>query len=138
MSSPYFTQYVREMSTQREQDVPSEEDSDVEVVPPAVIRPAAADNRRTSGERPTTPPKRARIDATVATPGEKKSLSPLSAAGEYIDRHTESLRDGIATLLRERGREHVRIFHRVHSKLNNVRRMKADDEYIPISARVKF
>jgi hypothetical protein len=67
-----------------------------------------------------TPPKRARIDATVATPGEKKSLSPLSAASDHIDRHTESLRDGIATLLRTRGREHVKLLHRVHTKRKNV------------------
>ena len=43
--------------------------------------------------------KRAYIDSSVATPGEKQQLSPIRAAEDFIVSHTMSLCNEIATLL---------------------------------------
>jgi hypothetical protein len=90
-----------------------------------------------------TPPntdtrKRAYIDTSIATPGEKLQLSPLKAAEEFIVSHTASLRNEIATLLLDRGREHIHLAHKAYSKYQNQSRMENDDDYIPVSARVEF
>lgn len=82
--------------------------------------------------------KRAYIDTSVATPGDKSQLSPLKAAEEFIVSHTASLRNEIATLLLDRGREHINLAHKVYSKHRNQSRMESDDDYIPVSARVEF
>jgi hypothetical protein len=90
-----------------------------------------------------TPPnidnrKRVYIDTSIATTSDKLQLSPLRAAEEFIVSHTASLRNEIATLLLDRGREHIHLAHKAHSKDRNRSRMEADDTYIPVSARVDF
>jgi hypothetical protein len=68
---------------------------------------------------------RARIDNSVATPGQVKTFSPLRAAEDFIKSHIESLREGIARLW-------------YFTKAKTVIRMEQDDEYVPISARFDF
>jgi len=82
--------------------------------------------------------KRASIDPTVAPPGIKTNVSPLAAARESIVRHVESLRPEIANLLLNRGKEYLALGHRIFLKERNAKRMEADSDYIPVSARVDF
>lgn len=99
--------------------------------------------RERSDSSDDTPPntdnrKRAHIDVSIATPGDKSQLSPLKAAENFIVSHTASLRNEIATLLLDRGREHINLAHKAFSKHRNQSRMEGDDDYIPVSARVEF
>jgi hypothetical protein len=82
------------------------------------------------------PPKRARFDPSV-DPG-KSNCSPLSVAEDHITAHISSLHEGIATLLLNRGREHLVLSQRLFSKERSKIRIEKDDDYIPVSARVKF
>ena len=84
------------------------------------------------------PNKKARIDATVATPGNKNYRSPLQQAESFISSHVASLHTGIATLLLDRGKEHLLLSHKIFNKDFNSKRMETDNEYIPVSARVDF
>jgi hypothetical protein len=102
-------------------------------VPPASAAaavPAAPDLRSAAA-------KRARIDPTVATPGEQ-SLSPLAAAKAHIEEHCASLREGIATILTTRGLEHITLCHKRFHRERAWNKVKNDDDYIPTSARVNF
>ena len=80
---------------------------------------------------------RVRIDPTVKHTTEKP-LSPLREAEEVIIRHTASLRDGLASLLRLRGKEYLALAHRAENKTRQIFRLRLDDDYIPILARVTF
>jgi hypothetical protein len=82
------------------------------------------------------PPKRARVDPSV-DPG-KSNRSPLALSEDYIKSHISSLHEGIATLLLNRGREHLVLSQRLFSKERSQIRIEKDDDYIPVSARVNF
>jgi hypothetical protein len=81
---------------------------------------------------------RARIDNSVATPGQVKTFSPLRAAEDFIKSHIESLREGIAPLCLDKGKKFLSLQHRYFTKAKTVIRMEQDDDYVPISARVDF
>ena len=83
-------------------------------------------------------PKRARIDATVAPPGNSAYKTPLARAEEHIIGSTASLHEGIATLLLDLGKSHLAISHRAYNKVQNIKRMQDDEEYVPVSARIAF
>ena len=82
------------------------------------------------------PPKRARIDLSVDTG--KSNCSPLVISEEHIKSHISSLHEGIATLLLNRGREHLVLSQRLFSKERSKIRIEKDEDYIPVSARVNF
>ena len=69
-------------------------------------------------QRDPEPPRniRARIDASVRTPGDYQNLSPLAAVEKFITTHTESLHEGIATFLLSRGKEYIVLYHRLALK----------------------
>jgi hypothetical protein len=83
-------------------------------------------------------PKRARIDATVAPPGNSAYKTPLARAEKHIIRTTASLHEGIATLLLDLGKSHLALSHRAYTKAMNIKRMQDDEEYVPVSARIAF
>ena len=108
-----------------------------------IIRNEPSPARERSDSSDIPPPnsdsrKRASIDTSTAIPGDKQQLSPIKAAEKFIASHTASLRNEIATLLLERGHEHINLAHKVFEKYRNQQRMEADDKYIPVSARVEF
>ena len=103
----------------------------------ATPTPPPTPGTRTSPVNVDDQPKRARIDASVITPG-MPQRSPLAAAEELVASHVESLHDGIATLLLTRGREYLALSQRLFYKEKNKVRMEQDDTYIPVSARVNF
>ena len=80
---------------------------------------------------------RVRIDPTVKTTSEKPS-TPMRVAEEVIISHTASLRDGLANLLRSRGKEYLALAHRTYTKSQKIMKMEKDNDFIPISARVTF
>ena len=84
------------------------------------------------------PRKKARFDPSVATPGNPKNKSPLNSAIDHVEVQIESLHEGLATLLLSRSKEHLALAHRIFAKQRNIKRIEADDSYIPVSARVKF
>jgi hypothetical protein len=77
-------------------------------------------------------------------------IAPLKASQDHIQSVTSTLLPGLATLLKETSTKHVasshRLYitkhlassHRLSIKERNVARMEADDEYVPVSARVYF
>jgi hypothetical protein len=97
---------------------------------PTQAKPTQAD--------PTGRNVRARIDNSVATPGQVKTYSPLRSAEDFIKSHIESLREGIAPLCLDKGKKILSPQHRYFTKANTVIRMEQDDDYVPISARVDF
>jgi hypothetical protein len=111
-------------------------------VPPVIAPPQQAAPPQPPGARGApiniddAPPKRARFDASV-DPG-KSNRSPLSTSEEFITAHISSLHEGIATLLLNRGREHLVLSQRLFSKERSKIRIEKDDDYIPVSARVNF
>ena len=100
--------------------------------PPPTLTPGA----RTSPIIVDAPPKRARFDPSVE-PG-KPNRSPMALAEELIKSHISTLHEGIATLLLNRGREHIVLSQRLFSKERSKLRIEKDDLYIPVSARVSF
>ena len=97
-----------------------------------------ADHLPPQATEPNERPKRARIDGSVGTPGPSTNPTPLKAAQDIIESHIVSLRDGIATLLLDRGREYLTLSHKLFSKNRNQLRMEKDEAYVPVSARVNF
>ena len=108
--------------------------------PPGILRnstrrepPAAESGSESDGSN-----KRARIDAAVAIPGSQTTKSPLKVAEEFIVSHVESLRQGLASLLLDRGKEYITLRHKLFLKKKNRSRIEKDEDYVPGSARVKF
>jgi hypothetical protein len=64
--------------------------------------------------------------------------APLKAYQDHIQSVTSKLLPGLATLLKETSTENLASSHRLSLKERNVARMEADDEYVPVSARVAF
>jgi len=79
---------------------------------------------------------RARIDPSIATPGEK--LSPLQTALQHVSTTTASLQPGLSNLLQEKGKEITSLRHRIHQKEFSLKKLEDDAEKVPRSARVKF
>jgi hypothetical protein len=65
-------------------------------------------------------------------------IAPLKALQDHIQPVTSTLLPGLATLLKETSTKHLDSSHRMSLKDRNVARMEADDEYVPVSARVCF
>jgi hypothetical protein len=83
---------------------------------------------------PTGRSVRARIDNSVATPGQVKTYSPLRAAEDFIKIHIGSLLEGSAPLWLEKGNKFLSLQHWYFTKAKTVIRMEQDDDYVPISA----
>lgn len=98
--------------------------------------PATAGRANFPIEIDDAPTKRARIDPSVGT--HKSTQSPLAVAEEFIESHTSSLHEGIATLLTSHGREHLVLSQRLFTKERAKTRIEKDEDYIPVSARVNF
>ena len=135
--SRFFTQQSQEPPSSPVANIPRSE------TPPPV---EAVDSPPASPDSPTdvesqqddARPKRARIDATVAPPGNSAYKTPLARAEEHIIGTTASLHEGIATLLLDLGKSHLALSHRAHNKVQNIKRMQDDEEYVPVSARIAF
>ena len=85
-----------------------------------------------------TPPKRARIDPSIATNG-NETVTPLEAATNLIDQHCASLHKGIATLLCTHARKYITLRSKLFHQEQQCNRLeKNGDDQIPVSARVNF
>jgi hypothetical protein len=58
----------------------------------------------------------ARIDSAVADPRSQAFSSPLKAAEHHIKNTTASLREGVATLLQDKGKKYLALAHKLHVK----------------------
>jgi hypothetical protein len=65
-------------------------------------------------------------------------IAPLQASQEHIQSVTSTLLPGLATLLKETSTNHISSSHQMSLKEKNVARTEADNEYVPVSARVAF
>ena len=83
-------------------------------------------------------PKRACTDAAAATPSDTAVKTPMDQAKATINASVVSLRPELATILVRLGEEYVLCLHKQNSKTEQVDKLEKDDDYVPISARVKF
>jgi hypothetical protein len=81
--------------------------------------------------------RRARIAPTLIDNGASLP-SPPKRAHDHVSEHTSSLTPGLAPLLKEKGMTFLSPSHRLYLKQKNIDRMEADEDYIPVSARVAF
>ena len=97
---------------------------------------ATAESRTRTSTSPLGQNTQARVDKTVATPGE--DLSPLQTAFKHIESHTKSLQPGLSDLLLEKGKEITTLRHQIYTKEKNLPRLEKDEEQILVSARLHF
>ena len=82
--------------------------------------------------------KRARVDESSMDPADDDSKTPIEAANALITSHIESLHNGLAMLLSEAGPKYIVLSHKAYQKMKVYQRMENDEEYVPVSARIKF
>jgi hypothetical protein len=58
----------------------------------------------------------ARIDSAIADPRSQAFSSLLKAAEHHIENTTASLREGVATLLQDKGKKYLSLAHKLHVK----------------------
>ena len=83
-------------------------------------------------------PKKPRTDAAAATPEDTAATTPMGQAKTTIKASVASLRPELATILARLSKEYVLCLHKQNSKTEQVTKLSKEDNYIPISARVKF
>ena len=83
-------------------------------------------------------PKRPRTEAAAAIPTDTAATTPMGKAKATIQASVESLRPELATILTRLGNEYILCLHKEYSKSEQVTKLETNDDYIPISARVKF
>ena len=83
-------------------------------------------------------PKRPRTEAAAALPTDTAATTPMGKAKARIQASVESLRPELASIFTRLGNEYILCLHKEYSKSEQVNKLETDDDYIPISARVKF
>ena len=80
---------------------------------------------------------RAWIDPSIKYPSFKVQ-SLLAVAENHIKTHCASLQEGLATILEEKGKNFISVYHCYTQKHRTLRRIESDTSFIPVSARVNF
>ena len=87
--------------------------------------------------------KRTRIDPTVhviedVSEQKPTTKAPLLAAEEHISSQVLSLQPGLAAIILEHGKAHLRRLHRLYNKCVQIEKMEQDDDFFPRSVRFEF
>ena len=83
-------------------------------------------------------PKKQLTEAAAATPLDNAVSTPMGEAKASIQAFVASLWPKLSTILARLGNEYLLCLHKEISKSEQVTKLENEDDYIPISARVKF
>ena len=74
-------------------------------------------------------------DDTVTQP---RSTTPIVAAEAHITSHVQSLQPGLAVILINHGKAHLKHTHRLYNKCLQIDKMEQDDYFFPCLVRFEF
>ena len=86
----------------------------------------------------SAPTKRTRFNSTAISPDDDTKITPMKAGKKSLAGAVESLQSQVAAILTKLGSSVLACHHKQYIKERQACKLEDDDEFIPISARVKF